>query len=218
MAAAYIEQGEAIYIAGSESAVTQGLRELQEDMRRAENMAGQGGGEGRGREGRDQFSETLAETQELRRELQQLTEGGARGGSLTNRGRDDLQRSTGVEVGDIEYTREFDRQADSIYQDVVGLFVELRGSGVPVQDLDELRRLAADIRASRFTGNEELLEEEYRHALSLVEQLELALAKTARMDDVSVRTNATEEVPDEHKEIVADYYRKLGQAEETTKQ
>ena len=164
------------------------------------------------------LSETLAETQELRRELQQLSQGNARGGSLTNRGRDDLQQSTGVEIGDIEYTREFDRQADSIYQDVVGLFVELRGSGVPVRDIDELRRLAADIRASRFTGNEELLEEESRNALSLVEQLELALAKTARMNDVSVRTNATDEVPDEHKEIVADYYRKLGQAEETPNQ
>lgn len=218
VAAAYIEQGEAIYIAGSESAVTQGLRELQEDMRRAENMAGQGGGEGHAGEGRDQFAETLAEAQELRRELQQLAEGSARGGSLTNRGREDLRQSTGVEIGDIEYTRELDRQADSLYQDVVGLFVDLRGSGVPVQDIDELRRLAADVRASGFTGNEELLEEESRHALSLVEQLELALAKTARLNDVSVRTNATAEIPDEHKEIVADYYRKLGQAEETPHQ
>jgi hypothetical protein len=51
-----------------------------------------------------------------------------------------------------------------------------------------------------------------------VEQLELALARTARQNDVSVRTNATDEVPDEHKEIVADYYRKLGQADETPNQ
>ncbi len=85
VAAAYIEQGEAIYIAGSESAVTQGLRELRDDMQRAEDMTRQGNGAGRGGEGRDDFAETLAETQRLRRELQRLAEGNATGGSLTNR-------------------------------------------------------------------------------------------------------------------------------------
>jgi hypothetical protein len=209
VAAAYIEQGEAIYIAGSESAVTQGLRELRDDMQRAEDMTGRGSGA----EGRDDFAETLAETQRLRRELQRLAEGNGTGGSLTNRGRDDLQQSTGIRVGDIEFTRELDRQADSISQGVINLFRELRAAGATVRDIDELRRLAADIRASDFSGNPDLLDAESRHALSLVEQLELALAKTARKNDVSIRTNATDEIPDEHKEIVADYYRKLGQAD-----
>jgi hypothetical protein len=218
VAAAYIEQGEAIYIAGSESAVTQGLRELRDDMQRAEDMAGRGGGEGRDGEGGDGFAEALAETQRLRRELQRLAEGSARGGALTNRGRDDLQESTGIRIGDLEFTRELDRRADNISQDVISLFRELRAAGATVRDIDELRRLAADIRASDFSGNPDLLDAESRHALSLVEQLELALARTARKNDVSVRTNATDEVPDEHKEIVADYYRKLGQAEETPSQ
>jgi len=215
VAAAYIEQGEAIYIAGSESAVTQGLRELRDDMQRAEDMAGQGSGAGRGGEGRDGFAATLTETQQLRRELQRLVEGNARGGALINRGRDDLQQSTGIRIGDLEFTRELDRQADNISQGVINLFRELRASGATVQDIDELRRLAADIRASDFSGNPDVLDAESRHALSLVEQLELALARTARKNDVSIRTNATDEIPDEHKEIVADYYRKLGQAEET---
>jgi hypothetical protein len=215
VAAAYVEQGEAIYIAGSESAVTQGLRELRDDLERAENMAGLGSGEGRGGESRDGLAEALAETQQLRRELQRLAEGNATGGSLANRGRDDLQRSTGVRISDIEFTREFDRQSEGIYQDVVGLFRELRAAGATVQDIDELRRLAADIRASDFSGNLDVLDAESRRALSLVEQLELALSRVARKNDVSVRTNATDEIPDEHKEIVADYYRKLGQAEET---
>jgi hypothetical protein len=218
VAAAYIEQGEAIYIAGSESAVTQGLRELRDDMQRAKDMAGQGSGAGRGGEGRDGFAETLAETQQLRRELQRLAEGDARGGALTNRGRDDLQQSTGIRIGDLEFTRELDRQADNISQGVINLFRELRAAGATVQDIDELRRLAADIRASDFSGNPDVLDAESRHALSLVEQLELALARTARKNDVSIRTNATDEVPDEHREIVADYYRKLGQAEETANQ
>jgi hypothetical protein len=63
-----------------------------------------------------------------------------------------------------------------------------------------------------------VLDAESRHALSLVEQLELALARTAQKNDVSVRTNATDEIPDEHREIVADYYRKLGQADDTSDQ
>ena len=213
VAAAYIERGEAIYIAGSESAVTQGLRELRDDMQRGEDMTGRGGGAGRGEAGRDGLAETLAETQRLRRELQRLAEGNASGGSLTNRGRDDLQQSTGIRIGDLEFTRELDRQADSISQGVFNLFRELRAAGASVRDIDELRRLAADIRASDFSGNPDLLDAESRHALSLVEQLELALAKTARNNDVSIRSNATDEIPDEHKEIVADYYRKLGQAE-----
>jgi len=183
-------------------------------MQRAEDMTGQGSGAARGGEGRDDFAETLAETPRLRRELQPLAEGNATGGSLTNRGRDDLQQSTGIRIGDIEFTRELDRQADSISQGVINLFRELRAAGATVRDIDELRRLAADIRASNFSGNPDLLDAESRHALSLVEQLELALAKTARKNDVSIRTNATDEIPDEHKEIVADYYRKLGQAED----
>ena len=218
VAAAYIEQGEAIYIAASESAVTEGLRELREDLERAEDMAGKGSGEGRGGEGRDGLAETLAATQQLRRELQRLAEGDAWGGTLPSWGPDDRRQSAGIEFDDLEFTREFDLRADDISRGVLSLFRDLRAAGATVQDIDKLRRLAADIRASDFSGNPDLLDAESRHALSLVEQLELALSKTARKNDVSVRTNATDEVPDEHKEIVADYYRKLGRAEESANQ
>jgi hypothetical protein len=214
VAAAYIEQGEAIYIAGSESAVTQGLRELREDLQRAEDMTGRGGS-GRGGEARDGLAATLAETQRLRRELQRLADGSAGGGTYTNYGPDDNRRqSAGIEFGDLEFTRDLDIRADNISQDVFNLFRELRAAGATVQDIDHLRRLAAEIRASEFSGNEALLEEESRRALSLIEQMELALSKTARKNDVSVRANVLDEVPDEHKESVADYYRRLGQAEE----
>ncbi len=216
VAAAYIERGEAIYIAASESAVTQGLRELRDDMQRAEAMTGQGSGDGRGGEGRDELAVTLAATQQLRRELQRLAEGGAGSGSWTDRGWDNQQQFTGVRFGELEFAREFELQADIISRDVIGLFRELRAAGATVQDIDELRRLTADIRASNFSGNPDLLDAESRHALSLVEQLELALSRTARNKDVSVHTSAVDEIPDQHKEIIADYYRKLGQAEDST--
>lgn len=228
VAAAYIEQGEAVYVAGSESAVTEALRELSEDMRRARSLAepGRGGQPGSG-EDRNGLAETLAETQQLRRELQQMAEGNANGGganrgnnggdnrgAFANDGRDDLQRSTGIEVGDLDGNRDFDEQADNISQDVLAMFRELRERGVSVQDIDELRRLAADIRASDFSGNPALLEEEARRALATVEQMEMALARAARQNDATVRTSAADEIPNAHKEIVADYYRRLGESDD----
>ena len=247
VAAAYIEQGEAVYVAGSESAVTETLRELSEDLQRAQALGESGtNGEPGSGEGRNGLAQTLAETQQLRRELQQLAEGnmndspagnpggdpggdpngdpnspanrqGVRG-AFVNGGRDDLQRSTGIEIGDIDGGRDFDEQADNISQDVIALFRELRSRGVSVQDIDELRRLAADIRASDFTGNPALLAEEARRALAAVEQLEMALVKTARNDSASVRASAADEIPNAHKEIVADYYRRLGQTDDESDQ
>ncbi len=215
VAAAYIEQGEAIYIAGSESAVTQGLRQLRDDLQRAENLTAEGSqASADGEQGG--FSQTLANTQQLRRELQRLAEGIARGGAYWNNGPDDWTRqSTGVEYGDLDITRDLEIRADEITRDVMNLFRDLRASGATVQDIDHLRRLAVEIRASDFSGNPALLEEESRRALSLVEQMELALSRVERMSDVSVRTNAADEIPEEHREIVADYYRRLGQSQES---
>jgi len=231
VAANYIEYGEAVYVVGSESAVTEALRELSEDMQRASSLASSGRGDQAGSgEGQGGLARTLAETQQLRRELQQLAQGegdgGANGGGnrrddngfRANGGRDDLQTSTGIEVGDLDGSRDFDEQADNISQDVIAMFRELREQGVSVQDIDELRRLAADIRASDFSGNPALLEEEARRALAAVEQLEMALAKTARLDDATVRTSAVDEVPSAHKEIVADYYRRLGETDNESDQ
>jgi DNA-binding NtrC family response regulator len=149
-------------------------------------------------------------------DLQQLAQGGMQNdGEPTGAGRDDRPQSTGVPVGDLEITREFDRNADNISADVLSLFRELSARGVPVQDLDELRRLAAELRASEWTGNPALLEEEARRALALVEQLELALARTAEGDD-AVRTNTVDEIPEQHREVVADYYRRLGEIDDST--
>ena len=219
VAAAYIEQGEAVYVAASESAVTEALRELSEDMDRARSMVGSGReGEQGGGEAGDGIGTTLAETRELRRELQRLAEGeGGRGGAV-NRGRDDLQQSTGIRVDDIDISRDFDRQADNISQDVLSLFRELRGRGVEIQDIDELRRLAAALKASEFTGNPALLEEEARRALASVEQLEMALSRASRPENSSVRTNTAEEIPNAHRDSVADYYRRLGETDNGTDQ
>ena len=192
VAAAYIEQGEAVYIAASESAVTETLRQLREDLQRAEGMISSAAN-GEPDPG-ERMQESLADTRALRRALQQA----------------------GAEkrVDDLEVAPDLRQQAQGVSQDVTALLRALSGAGVQARDVDQLRRLAADIQASYFSGNPDVLAREARQALALVEQLELQLAKAVNGDDQGIRSAVEEEIPQQHREIVADYYRKLGQTGE----
>jgi len=213
VAAAYIEQGEAVYVAASESAVTEALRQLREDLRRAERMisSAAGGEPGPG----ERMQETLADARALRRALQQA--GAENGGGLAGvraGGPDDRVESAGERVDDLKVAPALQQQAQEVSQDVTALLRALSGAGVEARDIDQLRRLAADIRASDFSGNPDMLAREARQALALVEQLELQLAKAVNSDDRGIRSAVDEEIPEQHREIVADYYRKLGQTGE----
>jgi len=172
-------------------------------MRRAEGMI-RSGAEGEPQPG-GRLQDALANTRGLRRGLQQVAGGG----------RDDRPESTGIRVDDLEFVETLEQQALDVTQDINALLRDMANQGVAPQDIDELRRLAADIRASEFSGNPDILTREAQTALSLVEQLELALAKADRRGDAAVRSNVAEEIPEQHREIVADYYRKLGQSDET---
>lgn len=213
VAAAYIEQGEAVYVAASESAVTEALRQLREDLRRAEGMISSAadGEQGPG----ERMQETLADARELRRALQQA--GAERGGGVAGiraGGPDDRVESTGERIDDLEVAPVLQQQAQDVSQDVTALLRALSGAGMEARDVDQLRRLAADIQASEFSGNPDVLAREAREALALVEQLELQLAKAVNGDDRGIRSAVDEEIPEQHREIVADYYRKLGQTSE----
>lgn len=70
IAASYIEQGAALYIASSEGVVTNALRNLQRDLERAESLAA-----GTDMQDENNLDRALARTRALRRELQQLTQG-----------------------------------------------------------------------------------------------------------------------------------------------
>lgn len=223
ISATYVEQGEAVYVSASESAITESLRAFSEALRRAETQSAGSGGREQREDGQPGLAETLAETQELRRQLQALNDainqaGNNRSGPVTNRGRDDLQESTGVRVPDMEIERSIDADIDELSDDVLSLFSTLRDNGLPPQRIDELRRLASEVRASDFDGNEAILAREYQHALNLVEQIELALASAARGGDESVRAAADETVPEQHRKPVANYYRTLGEGDSTDQQ
>ena len=103
-----------------------------------------------------------------------------------------------------------EQQLAELSSDVSGLVREFGRRGNPVRDAEELRALADQVDAARFSGNPELLERESRLALELVERLELALARTARRDDDSIRVSAEDDVPEAYRDAVADYYRRLG--------
>lgn len=210
VAADYIEIGEAVYVSGSESAVTQSLRDFSEALARAGRMASDGTtpagvGEEPG------IAETLATTRELRRQLEQIGNGTDREMQPTGSGRDIRTPTTGVRVADIDLTRDIERGIDALSDEVYNQFRELRESGVSPRAIDELRRLAADVRASDFSGNEALLEREAEAVLGLVEQLELALARAAEAGSGAVRATPTEQVPDDHVKPVATYFRRLGE-------
>jgi hypothetical protein len=212
VAAAYIEQGEAVYVASSESAVTETLRQLREDLRRAQRMVeAQANGEpGTG----ERMQAALDQTRALRRELQQAAqEQGGNAGMRTGLP-DDRPESTGVQVADIDAGDELERRAQGVSQDVTELLRTFAEAGVDRRDIDELRRLAASIRASDFSGNPEVLAREARQALALAEQLELQLASVVEGGKPGIRGNASEEVPEQHREIIDDYYRRLGQVDE----
>lgn len=79
------------------------------------------------------------------------------------------------------------------------------------EDLLALRDFARGLGDGRFLGNPELVEQEYRRMMALLEQLEVQLRRRVELDDKEeVRAIVTETVPEPYREAVAEYYRTLG--------
>ena len=79
------------------------------------------------------------------------------------------------------------------------------------RDVADLRRFAQELGDGRFLGNPDLLEEEYRKMLALLEQLEVTLRRQVELDDKEeVRAIVSQPVPELYREAVAEYYRRLG--------
>jgi hypothetical protein len=129
-------------------------------------------------------------------------------GGPTDSGR---EYGAGVRADDIDATA-LERQSQAVSDSVMEALRQLAGDGTDSRQLDELRQLAADIRASDFSGNPEILAREARQALALAEQLELRLSQATGGDNRGIRSNAREEVPEQHRETVADYYRRLSES------
>ncbi|MEM7280369.1 MAG: hypothetical protein AAF438_01880 [Pseudomonadota bacterium] len=208
--AAHILDGNSAYVASSESMVTEALRQLKEDLDRASRRMATGEVAD---QSADRLQALLQETRQLRRALEdnanpeQQQQAGARG-------RDDLQRPSGMTVGDLDSSNELRRDADEVVDGVRDLLRDSENYPLKSMEIAELAELASGIRSADFSGNPELLETEFSRVLDIVEQLELSLAKTAKEGENTVRTRAKETVSGEHEDIAAEYFRRLGEGVE----
>ncbi len=79
------------------------------------------------------------------------------------------------------------------------------------KDILALRQFARELGDGRFLGNPDLLEQEYRKMMALLEQLEVQLRRQVELDDKEeVRAIVAETIPEPYRDAVAEYYRTLG--------
>ena len=207
VAAEYIENNSAAYIASSESAVTDALGELRDRLRRAQSLA-----EGAGQAGATDFERALADTRALREELQRLAAGaGPEGNAYREFGDGDVwNMPTQPAVIGPAIGPRIELRAEDTARAIRRLIPDLRARNLNPAEIDEVRELTRQLELARFDGNADLLAREFNAALALLEQLELRLAQGTQADERgTVRTAVAEPIPTEYKDAVAEYYRRL---------
>ena len=105
-----------------------------------------------------------------------------------------------------------ERALEAGIADIPGLAQQLRTTReFDPSEIAELRNFARELGDGRFLGNPELLEQEYRRMLAMLEQIEVKLRRQVELDDKEeVRAIVSEPVPESYREAVAEYYRRLG--------
>jgi hypothetical protein len=207
VAAEYIENNSAAYIASSESAVTDALGELRDRLSRAQSLA-----ENAGQPGATDFERALADTRALREELQRLSAGaGPQRRAYGEFGDGDVwNMPTQPAVIGPAIGPRIELRAEDTARAIRSLIPELRARNLNPAEIDEVRELTRQLELARFDGNADLLARELNAALALLEQLELRLAQGTQADDRgTVRTAVAEPIPTEYKDAVAEYYRRL---------
>ena len=119
----------------------------------------------------------------------------------------------GVRAWDADMLADVQRALREAVERLPGLTQQLRGKGIGEQALTELRLFAAGLSQSRFPGNPRLLEKEHRNLLALLEQLELEVRRQVEQEkgNFQVRVIGAEPVPEQYREAVAEYFRRLSQ-------
>ena len=152
-------------------------------------------------------------TREARAFTQDRREGGPmqwRGSASNFGGR---RPQGGVRAWDAGTLADVQRALREAVEQLPGLTQQLRRKGVDEQALAELRRFVAGLSQSRFPGNPQLLEKEHRKVLALLEQLELEVRRQVEQEkgNFQVRVIGAEPVPEQYREAVAEYFRRLSQ-------
>lgn len=276
-AALYINAGYGLYIAGNESAVTQGLRNLADRLRQAQQLA-----ENAAAPGDSNLDRARRTAQELRNQLQQLAQGGqpgqqgqqgqegqegqegqaqgeqqdqqgqqgqqgqqqaqgqqgqqgqqggqqggqaggqqvAGGGGAFNGGR--FGPRTGPWNGNDDFFNGPINLPEQFF-DNIGNLTQTARDALQQMDLnnEELARMYDLIRQLEFqqtNRNTGILAQEYGEMLALIEQLELGLRLGAQGGKKNVRTATTDQIPEEYRDSVAEYFRRLSRDPERATQ
>ena len=86
----------------------------------------------------------------------------------------------------------------------------LRSDPELATDLEQLRREMRSLSGSSFRGNPALLEREQQRLLAETQQLELLLRrKVEEKQGAQVRSGAEQPVPEQYRDAVAEYFRRL---------
>ncbi|MEK9826198.1 MAG: hypothetical protein VW395_07985 [Methylotenera sp.] len=224
-AALYIDAGYALYIAGNERNVTEGMRALNESLQRAEQLAlGSLNGD-------SDLEQALEQAEGLRDQLAQLTgqngqqpsqgqqgqqqgqQGGAAGGpdGITNGLGIAGWSGNGIDNvfnGPIDVPDNFFNNLDNLTELTRDAIPEMQMSQ---EQINELLDIIRELEFSRVNRNDDIVLEEYNNMLALIEQLELSLrAETSNAGNPNnVRTAVLDMIPEEFQESVAEYYRRL---------
>ncbi|MDT8398125.1 MAG: hypothetical protein RQ899_05885 [Pseudomonadales bacterium] len=229
--AMYIDGGYGLYIAGNESSVTAGIRRLAESLERAQQLA-----QGAGTRGNTELDRARQQAQALRNQLQEQlaqarTDGQAGQGQESQNGQSSQQQGQqggqqggpggggrfGARNGAWDGNADaFDnvRLPEGFYGDVSDL-TDLTRAAIAQLNLDpealaRMYDLVRELEYAQVNRNDSIVAQEYNNMLSLIEQLEVSLQSKDKGNS-SVRTTVSDVIPDEYKESVAEYYRKLSQ-------
>lgn len=212
-AALYIDSGYGLYIAGNESIVTAAMRDLAENLERAQEMAA-----GAGVPGNTDLDRARRQAQDLRSQLQeQLAQGGQPGQGQAGGGGDRFggigPRGGWAAFNGLDLNEPINLPA-GFFGNVEDLTRLLRAA-IPQLDLNteelaEMYDLIRELEFTRVNRNDSILAQEYNEMLALIEQLEVNLQlDTSGNNPNNVRTAVTDVIPDEYKDAVAEYYRRL---------
>jgi hypothetical protein len=115
-----------------------------------------------------------------------------------------------MRAGDPETREAMERALREGAGQIPQLTNELRSRGIYNEDLEEIRRFVRNLPDERFRGNPRLLEQEYQRMLGLLEQLELQVRRQVETaENTEVRAIVSEPVPEQYREAVAEYFRRL---------
>ena len=114
---------------------------------------------------------------------------------------------------DDETRREMDRALSEGVRSVPRLARDLRTGGIYKEDLAEIRNFVRGLGSDNFKGNPNLLAQEYRRMLTMLEQLELQVRRQVETEGGGqVRAEVNTPVPEQYREAVAEYFRRLSRA------